>query len=86
MKIIRFENTTRRQRAVLAKKMRVSLGTLDHIASGLRQPSADMARRIEEAGVKLGGPVTVRESLCKACGRCELAKVARRAKKEEVIW
>ena len=44
---------------------------------------AEMGRK----GGKIGGPVTTRESLCKACGRCELAKAARRrAKKEEVIW
>lgn len=79
MKTIRMKDTTRRERAALAKKMRVALGTLDHIAGGLRQPSADMARRIEEATIKLGWPAPItRESLCSACGKCELAKTARK--------
>jgi hypothetical protein len=84
---MKIKDTTRRERTILAKKMRVALGTLDHIASGIRQPSADMARRIEEATIKLGWPVITRESLCRACGKCELAKRARKADvKEEKIW
>ena len=83
MKTIRIENTSRRERTILAKKMRVALGTLDHIASGIRQPSADMARRIEEATIKLGWPPITRESLCKACGKCELAKEARKTRGEK---
>lgn len=84
MKTVRIESTTRRERTTLAKKMRVALGTLDHIASGIRQPSANMARRIEEATIALGweAPIT-RESLCEACGKCDLAKAARKARGEK---
>lgn len=84
MKTTRIENTTRRERTVLAKRMRVALGTLDHIASGMRQPSANMARKIEEATIALGwaAPIT-RESLCEACNKCDLAKTARKARGEK---
>lgn len=85
MKTIPIKSTTRRQRATLAAKMRVALGTLDHIASGLRQASADMAGRIEKASVETLGVRITRESLCGACKRCDLARTARKLEQEK-IW
>lgn len=88
MKTIRIADTTRQQRAALAAKMRVALGTLDHIASGLRKASAEMAGKIEKASTEVLGVAITRESLCSACKKCELAKTARKSQQvdEGKIW
>ncbi len=45
----------------MAKKMRVALGTLDHIASGMRKASAEMAGKIEKAKPRLSVSAKIRQ-------------------------
>jgi len=73
------------QKQQLAKLANTSVGTLQQIAGGYRNggkinTTPDLARRVEVASskmVEVGLPEIPRESLCQACGRCELAKQAR---------
>lgn len=50
---------------------------LRHIQTGRRKASAEMAINIERAAKKVGIDLP-RESLCDACGKCDLAKKARK--------
>lgn len=77
LRAMKLSDMTPKQRAALAELVPTSPDVLRHIASGARQPSASMASAIERAAKKL--KVTVRrEDLCDACGRCELARIARK--------
>jgi hypothetical protein len=82
---MKLKDLSRANRKVLANKAKTSIGTLDHIASGVRKASAEMAGIIENAALKLGWDIR-RESLCAACKGCELAKIARarRVKKDDI--
>jgi DNA-binding transcriptional regulator YdaS (Cro superfamily) len=66
-----------KQRAQLAKLVPTSADVLRHIATGARQPSAAMASAIERAAKKMKLDIQ-RETLCAACGLCELARAARK--------
>ena len=57
----------------IAKKANTSVGTLRQYATGRRNVSAEKAALIEKASA---GTIK-RETLCKACGACDLAKIAR---------
>lgn len=79
--------TSTNTHARLAKLAKTTVGTLRQIAGGYRNAgkastTAELARRIEEATAKIedaAGPRRVlREELCTACARCDLAKIARR--------
>lgn len=75
-------NTKEKQR--LARRARTSIGMLYYVAGGYRRKgrvdaNPALARRIE---IALDGAVR-REQLCAACGRCELAKIARRHTRPE---
>jgi DNA-binding transcriptional regulator YdaS (Cro superfamily) len=72
-----LSDLTPKQRAKLAEAVPTSPDVLRHIANGARQPSAAMAGAIERAAKKLKLDIR-RESLCAACGRCELAQAARK--------
>jgi hypothetical protein len=65
-------------RNTLADRMKMNRDALRHIASGHRGASAEMAIKIERAALRMGIPIQ-RESLCAACGGCELAKKARKS-------
>jgi hypothetical protein len=69
---------TLNDKIVLAKNAGTTVGTLRQIAGGYRtdgkvSTTPELARRIEIASK---GELR-RENLCVACGKCELAKIAR---------
>ena len=57
----------------IAAKAKTSVATLRQYTTGVRNVSAEKAALIEKAS---GGAIR-RETLCKACGACELAKAGR---------
>lgn len=73
------------EKTKLARMAKTSVGMLRQVAGGYRtkgkpNTSPELARRLEIASEKMereGLPGLQRESLCQACGRCELAKRAR---------
>jgi DNA-binding transcriptional regulator YdaS (Cro superfamily) len=75
---MKFEDITVGQRKRIASLMGTSDGSLRHVHAGRRQASAETAIRIERAAKRIGLDIK-RESLCEACGRCDLAKKARKA-------
>ena len=80
-----MRNATMLERKRLAKAANTTEGHLRQVSGGYRNGGAasttpDLARQLEKAVYKLrreGLPTINRESLCIACGRCELAKIAR---------
>ena len=66
-----------KKRKRLAALAQTTDRTLQHIQAGRRQASAAMAIRIERAAKRIGLEVP-RESLCAACGGCDLARKARK--------
>lgn len=75
MKIIEIQVAQRKR---LARLTGTTDKFLQHLQSGRRSASADMATRIEKSAKRMGLDVP-RESLCAACGRCDLARKARKA-------
>lgn len=66
----------------LARLAKTTLGTLRQIAGGYRtdgkaSTTPDLARRIEIASAEVGPRTVLREELCSACAKCDLAKRAR---------
>lgn len=74
---MKIEDLTTTQRKRIAALAKTSDGSLRHVQSGRRQASADMAIRVEAAARRIGLDIK-RESLCAACGGCELARKARK--------
>lgn len=72
------------QRERLIKYAKTTLGGLRQLAGAYRtggkvHATPELAAAIEKASIKVGGelPAIKREDLCLACGKCELAKIAR---------
>jgi hypothetical protein len=65
------------QRRRIAALAGTSDAVVRHIQSGARQASSTMAIKIERAAKRIGLDVP-RESLCAACGGCDLARKARK--------
>lgn len=84
---MKLQDLSSKQRMRLAKKVGTSPGVLLHLKSGFRKASAEMASKIERAARALGWSIR-RESLCEACKKCELAKIARGREKGDgdEIW
>lgn len=74
---MKLKNLTPAQRNALADKMKMNRDALRHISTGYRGASAEMAIKIERAATRMGFAIQ-RESLCAACGGCELARKARK--------
>ena len=80
-----MRNATMLERKRLAKTANTTEGHLRQVSGGYRTGGAasttpDLARQLEFSSLKMqrdGLPPLSRESLCPACGRCELAKRAR---------
>ena len=64
------------QRKRLAKLAKTSDKYLNHLQSGRRHASAELAIRLERGAARMGIDLP-REELCAACGKRELAKRAR---------
>lgn len=69
------------ERKTLADKAKLSYAVLMQIAgayrtNGVVSTTPETAAAIEAASIEMGDTIK-REDLCQACGRCELAKVAR---------
>ena len=74
---MKIKDLTPEQRRRIATLAKTTDGALRHVQSGRRQASADMAIRVEAAAKRVGLSLP-RESLCSACGGCDLAKRARK--------
>lgn len=76
------------ERNKLIKFAKTSLGGLRQLAGAYRtkgkiRATPEVAAAVEKAAAKIhheGLPVIKREDLCPACGKCELAKIARSVK------
>jgi hypothetical protein len=77
--IIKLKDITPAQRRLIAAHVGTSEDVVRHIQAGVRQASADMAGRIEAAAAQIGVDLR-RETLCEACGKCALAKKARKVR------
>lgn len=75
--LMNLQDLTPDQLADLAERVDSSLKTLQHYASGRRQPSAARAIELERAAKKMKLDLK-RESMCDACRGCDLAKKARK--------
>ena len=73
---MKIKDITTDQRKRIARLAKTSDGFLRHVQSGRRKASAEMAIRIEAAAARVGVEIR-RESLCAACGGCDLAREAR---------
>ena len=79
---------TPKERTTLARLAKTSVGNLRQTAGGYRtqgklSTSPELARRLEIASEKVqreGLGLLSREDLCQACGRCEYAKMAKKAR------
>lgn len=84
------KKATIEERKRLAKLALTTPGHIMQIAGayrtdGVASTTPELARRLEAAAIKIhreGLPELVREDLCIACGRCELARKAREIEKE----
>ena len=85
-----MQTTSAQTHARLARLAKTTVGTLRQIAGGYRNngkasTTPELARRIEKATITIeneAGPRRVlREELCSACARCDLAKIAREVTK-----
>lgn len=73
---MKLKDLTVAQRKRLASLAKISDGGLRHAQTGRRNLSADAAIKLERAAKRIGLDLP-REGLCAACGKCELAKIAR---------
>ena len=73
---MKIKDITTEQRKRIARLAKTSDGFMRHVQAGRRRPSAEMAIRIEVAAGRIGVDLP-RESLCAACGGCDLARAAR---------
>lgn len=62
-----LDRATAADKEVVVKITKSSRGYLNHIAAGRRNPSAEIAGRIETA---VGSKVLTRADLCDACKQC----------------
>ena len=80
-----LKEATLAERDKLIKFVKTTLGGLRQLAGAYRtggkvHATPEMAAAVEKASIKLyrdGLPHVRREDLCPACGKCELAKIAR---------
>ncbi len=75
---MKLTDITVSQRKRLAELADTSDATLRNLQHGRRNASAEFAIRVEKGAKRMGLEVR-RESVCEACGKCELARAARKA-------
>lgn len=81
-------NATPQEKARLARLAKTTTGNLKQVAGAYRtngklSTTPELARKLEEGAVRIareGLPELNREDLCTACGKCEFAKEARKAR------